>query len=151
MGFCTVEIILKCVLRRQVLSAGLAYYIFEHFGICFGAWSVYAVHREEKRTFASLSSETVKCFFLVKSRIANLMSSCVQEINISLHVPAPIQVADLTVLVYLLINQLALLTLRSNHQNSELTSTHRQWGEATRRRNRSLTHSAATFTLAARR
>jgi hypothetical protein len=32
-----------------------------------------------------------------------------------------------------------------------LTSTHRHWGEATRRRNRSLTRSAETFTLAVRR
>jgi len=70
------------------------------------------------------------------------MSSCVQETNIYLHIPVPIQVIDSTVLVYLLINQLVLLILGINHENSELTSAHRQWGEATCRQNRSLTRSA---------
>jgi len=79
------------------------------------------------------------------------MPSFVQETNINLHIPMPKQVADLTILVYLPINQPVLLSLGSNHQNSELTSTHRQWGEATRRQNRSLTRSTETFTLAARR
>jgi len=93
----------------------------------------------------------VKCLLLVKARIPDLMSSCVQETNINFHIPVPIQVVDLTVLVYLLINQLALWALDSNHQNSELTSTHHQWGEATRRQNRSLTRSVETFALAAKR
>lgn len=104
----------------------------------------------ERRTELSIPL-VVKCLFLIKAIIPYLVSSCVQGTNTNLHISVTIQVADMTVLVYLLINQLVLLTLRSKQQNSELTSTHRHWGEATRRRNRSLTRSAETFTLAVRR
>ena len=53
------QITLKCMLRNQVPLLWLACHTSEHFGICFGAGCVYAVHGHANKTVDSLSGNVL--------------------------------------------------------------------------------------------